>query len=65
MSTSLLVVIKASNGYSGSSAQTSITSQTLHFDWKCSALEAEKEIHKSYLEISGVRVYTTILEGTV
>lgn len=64
MSTTLLVVIRASNGYSSSSAQVSVTSQTIHFDWKCNAIEAEKEIHKSYQEANGIRVHTTILEGT-
>lgn len=64
MSVTLLVVIRASNGYTGSSAQMSLTSQTFCFNWKVDAVAAEKKIHKSYQETSGIRVHTTILEGT-
>lgn len=64
MSATLLVVIRASNGYTSSSAQVSVTSQSIRFDSKYNAVEAEKEVHKSYQEANGIRVHTTILEGT-
>lgn len=64
MSVTMLVVVKASNGYTGTTGQMSVTSQVLKFNSKFDALEAETELHKSYQELNNIRVYTTILEGT-
>ena len=64
MSVTLLIVVKAGNGYTGSSAQMSVTSQVVKFDSKFYAELAQKDLHKSYEELNNIRVYTTILEGT-
>lgn len=64
MSVTLLIVVKAGNGYTGSNAQMSVTSQVLKFNSKFDAAKAETELHKSYQELNNIRVYTTILEGT-
>lgn len=63
MSTSLLVVIKGSNGYTGSTGILSITSQLIKFNSKWDAERAEDQIHESYKE-TGYTIRTTILEGT-
>ncbi|ATN92809.1 hypothetical protein QGX11_gp046 [Pseudomonas phage PPSC2] len=64
MSVTLLVVITAGNGYSGSSNVPAVTSQVIRFNYTFDAVAAEKEIHKYYQEVNGIRVHTTILEGT-
>lgn len=63
MSTSLLIVMRSSNGYSGPSGQSALTSQVLKFNSKWDAERAEKQLYEHYSESSLV-IQVTLLEGT-
>lgn len=63
MSASLLIVIKADNGYIGSSNMASVTSQVVKFPYVFDAKKAMKEILDDY-ENSPVKIKITLLEGT-
>lgn len=63
MSTSLLVVIKGSNGYTGSTGILSVTSQVIQFYSKWDAERAESQLYEDFKE-SSFTIKTTILEGT-
>lgn len=64
MSTSLLVVINAGNGYSGSSNVPAVTSQVVAFANRFEAVAAMNELIADYEQVSSMRIKVTLLEGT-